>query len=60
MTSRLEFAAKGAHSEPLSNALSMHLAQTEEHIARLEDVFDMVGKGGGGGSSFGKLLNSYS
>ncbi len=35
---------KGAHSEPLSSALSMHLAQTEEHIARLEDVFDQVGQ----------------
>jgi ferritin-like metal-binding protein YciE len=34
--------AKGASSEELKNALETHLGQTEGHVARLEQVFEML------------------
>ena len=35
--------AKAATSEDLKNAFTEHLAQTKEHVARLEKVFDLLG-----------------
>lgn len=36
--------AKAAHSQELKEALETHLTQTEGHVARLESVFQMIGK----------------
>lgn len=36
--------AKKANSDKLKKAFEMHLTETEEHIARLEKVFEMIGK----------------
>ncbi len=35
---------KAATSEDLANALAEHLAQTEEHVSRLEQVFELLGE----------------
>jgi ferritin-like metal-binding protein YciE len=35
---------KAAHSEELKDAFQKHLAQTEGHVARLESVFQMIGR----------------
>ena len=35
---------KAATSEELQNAFDEHLSVTEGHIARLEQVFEMLGK----------------
>jgi len=35
--------AKAATSEELKNAFTEHLDQTKEHVARLEQVFDLLG-----------------
>jgi ferritin-like metal-binding protein YciE len=35
---------KAATSEELQGAIQEHLAQTEEHVARLEKVFELLGK----------------
>ena len=35
--------AKAATSEELRNAFTEHLAQTKEHVTRLEKVFDLLG-----------------
>jgi ferritin-like metal-binding protein YciE len=35
--------AKAATSEDLKNAFTDHLAQTKEHVSRLEQVFDLLG-----------------
>ena len=35
---------KGSHSEPLRKALQAHLEQTHEHVARLECIFDQLGR----------------
>jgi ferritin-like metal-binding protein YciE len=36
--------AKAAHSNQLKQAFEYHLKQTEGHVARLEDVFELVGQ----------------
>lgn len=36
--------AKGASSPELQNAFEEHLAQTKEHVKRLERVFELIGK----------------
>jgi ferritin-like metal-binding protein YciE len=36
--------AKAASSEELSTAFEKHLEQTREHVARLEQIFDRLGK----------------
>jgi len=35
---------EAATSEKLKNAFSTHFRQTEEHVSRLEDVFNMIGE----------------
>lgn len=35
---------KNATSEELVEALTSHLAETEEHVARLENIFSLIGK----------------
>ena len=35
---------KKAKSEELSEALTKHLAETEEHVSRVEKVFSLYGK----------------
>ncbi len=35
---------KAATTEELKNAIGAHLTQTEEHVARLEEVFELMGK----------------
>ncbi len=35
---------KNATTEELSEAFSSHLSETEEHVTRLEEVFEMLGK----------------
>lgn len=37
--------AKGAHSNELRKGFEHHLAQTEEHVSRLEQIFDGIGLG---------------
>jgi len=44
ITKALPKMAKEATSEELSSAFEEHLSQTEEHVARLERVFRMVGE----------------
>src|ERR1700743_563650 len=36
--------AKAATSEELRNAFSSHLEETKEHVARLEEVFELLGE----------------
>jgi ferritin-like metal-binding protein YciE len=40
--------AKAASSEKLRDAFEEHLAQTEEHVSRLEQIFEMLNKGSRG------------
>jgi ferritin-like metal-binding protein YciE len=40
--------ARNAHSDELQNALRSHLAETEEHVSRLEQAFEMLGVTGRG------------
>lgn len=35
---------KAATTEELQTAIEEHLSQTEEHVSRLEDVFEIIGK----------------
>lgn len=44
ITKALPKMAKAADSEELSSAFEEHLAQTEEHIVRLERIFDSLGE----------------
>lgn len=44
LTKALPKMAKNATSTELTKAMDEHLAETEEHIARLEKVFEAVGK----------------
>lgn len=44
LTKALPKLAKTATSEELSAAFEAHLKQTEEHITRLEEVFDVLGE----------------
>lgn len=40
----LQKMSKNASSEELINALDQHRAETEEHVTRLEQIFEIVGK----------------
>jgi ferritin-like metal-binding protein YciE len=40
--------ANAASSEKLRDAFEEHLAQTEEHVSRLEQIFQILGKGSRG------------
>lgn len=40
--------ANAASSEKLRDAFEEHLAQTEEHVSRLEQIFEILGKGSRG------------
>lgn len=44
LTKALPKMKKAATSEALQNAIEDHLGQTEEHVSRLEQVFEMLGK----------------
>ncbi len=44
LTKALPKMKKAATTDELKNAIEQHLAQTEEHISRLEQVFEIVGK----------------
>jgi ferritin-like metal-binding protein YciE len=44
LTKALPKMQKAATSEELANAFSNHLEQTEEHVARLEQVFELLGE----------------
>lgn len=44
LTKALPKMAKNATAEELVNAIDEHLAVTEEHVARLEKVFQIIGK----------------
>ena len=44
LTKALPKMQKAATTEELKSAIEQHLAQTEEHISRLEQVFEIVGK----------------
>ncbi|GAC1448269.1 MAG: ferritin-like domain-containing protein [Chitinophagaceae bacterium] len=44
LTKALPKMQKAATTEELKNAIEDHLAQTEEHITRLEQVFEIIGK----------------
>jgi ferritin-like metal-binding protein YciE len=44
LTKALPKMQKAATTEELKNAIEEHLAQTEEHITRLEQVFEIMGK----------------
>ncbi len=44
LTKALPKMQKAATSEELANAFSNHLEQTEEHVARLEEVFELLGE----------------
>jgi len=44
LTKALPKMQKAATTEELQSAIEDHLAQTEEHVARLEQVFEMLGK----------------
>jgi ferritin-like metal-binding protein YciE len=47
ITKALPKMIKAATSEELSNALQEHLQQTEEHVARLDRIFEDLGKTAG-------------
>ena len=44
LTKALPKMKKAATSEELQEAIENHLAQTEEHVSRLEQVFELIGK----------------
>ncbi|MXN89756.1 DUF892 family protein [Flavobacterium sp. Sd200] len=44
LTKALPKMIKNATTPALANGLTSHLAETEEHVARLEQVFEIVGK----------------
>lgn len=44
LTKALPKMKKAATSEELQEAIESHLAQTEEHVSRLEQVFELIGK----------------
>lgn len=44
LTKALPTMAKNASSADLIDAINLHLTETEEHITRLEKVFELVGK----------------
>jgi len=44
LTKALPKMQKAATTEELKNAIDDHTAQTEEHVSRLEQVFEMLGK----------------
>lgn len=44
ITKALPKMIKAAHSDELKQAFEKHLTQTEGHVARLESVFQMIGK----------------
>ena len=44
LTKALPKMQKAATSEELQEAIENHLAQTEDHISRLEQVFELIGK----------------
>ncbi|HEV7783528.1 MAG TPA: ferritin-like domain-containing protein [Chitinophagaceae bacterium] len=44
LTKALPKMRKAATSEELQQAIEDHLAQTEEHVSRLEQVFELIGK----------------
>jgi len=44
LTKALPRMQKAATSEELKSAIEEHIAQTEEHVVRLEQVFELVGK----------------
>jgi len=44
LTKVLPKMARNASDEKLANAFEQHLAETEEHVQRIEQVFEMIGK----------------
>jgi ferritin-like metal-binding protein YciE len=44
LTQALPKMSKAATTEELQNAFDEHLAQTEEHVTRLEKTFELIGK----------------
>ncbi|MBX3253867.1 MAG: ferritin-like domain-containing protein [Chitinophagaceae bacterium] len=44
LTKTLPKMKKAATTEELQTAIEEHLAQTEEHVSRIEEVFEMMGK----------------
>jgi ferritin-like metal-binding protein YciE len=44
LTKALPKMQKAATTEELKNAIGEHLTQTEEHVSRLEQVFELLGK----------------
>ncbi|GAA3768411.1 ferritin-like domain-containing protein [Flavobacterium ginsengiterrae] len=44
LTKALPTMAKNATSEELIDAINNHLTETEEHVTRLEKVFELIGK----------------
>lgn len=44
LTKTLPKMQKAATTDELKNAIEDHLAQTEEHVSRLEQVFEIIGK----------------
>lgn len=44
LTKALPKMAKNATSQKLVNALENHLSETEEHVSRLEEAFEMIGE----------------
>lgn len=44
LTKALPKMQKAATTEELKSAIEVHLSQTEEHISRLEQVFEIIGK----------------
>ncbi|WP_264537270.1 ferritin-like domain-containing protein [Flavobacterium sp. N1736] len=44
LTNALPLMAKNATSPELIDAITNHLTETEEHVTRLEQVFDIIGK----------------
>ena len=44
LTKALPKMQKAATTEQLQQAIEQHIAQTEEHVARLEQVFEILGK----------------
>jgi len=44
LTKALPKMQKAATTDELKNAIGAHLTQTEEHVARLEQVFELMGK----------------
>jgi ferritin-like metal-binding protein YciE len=44
LTKALPKMAKAAHAPELRQAFEKHLAQTQEHVSRLEEVFEKIGQ----------------